>query len=201
MAAPMSPGGYRTLGVRPRVPFPRRTDGSALRRRYLDYCHGQASALLDLVPRDAVRPLYRRAREWATGRGLHEAKDPMATLLRYCRELLPLPPFEVWREDYEGHQTAYLRLAAEGPLYAWSAEPVLVDARDITMDGRAWSAGLSVFRDGGSWRGFIGFRQSPSDPGVRTADVFCEDDPKDIRERFQDLTSHTLQAFLRSALP
>ena len=71
----------------------------------------------------------------------------------------------------------------------------------MTLEGETWTAALSLFRDGVVWRGFIGFRQAPSDAGVRTAHIFCEEDPKDIREGFMNLTFHTLQALLRSALP
>ncbi len=200
MTSPMQPPPWAhaaRLSVHP----PSRPSDSALRRRYVEYCQGQASALLGLLPKDAIRPLYRKAREWATARGLHENKDPMATLVRYCRELLPLPPFEPWLDDYELHRTAYLQLAAEGPLHARTVEPVMVDVREVTLDGRTWTAGLSLFRDGAVWRGFIGFRQTAADPGVRTAAIFCEEDPKEIRERFTNLAFHTVQAFLRSALP
>lgn len=172
-----------------------------LRRQYQEYCQRQAAGLLRLVPKEAIRPLYRTARAWAAARGLHENKDPMATLVRYCRGLLPLPPFECWLEDYEHNRIAHLQYVFEGPLRARAVEPVVVDARDVRMDGETWTVGLSLFPDGEVWRGFIGFSRGPSDMGVRTANVFCEEDPKNIRARFTDLTSHTLQAFLRSTLP
>ncbi|GMR14048.1 MAG: hypothetical protein BMS9Abin29_2278 [Gemmatimonadota bacterium] len=177
-----------------------RTD-TGLRRRYHDYCQRQAAGLLRLIPQEAIRPLYRTARAWAAARGLHENKDPMATLVRYCRGLLPLPPFERWLEDYEQHRIAHLRYVSEGPLHARAVDPVVVDAREVRMDGERWTARLSLFPDGDVWRGFIGFVREPSGTGVRTANVFCDEDPKNIRDRFTDLTFHTLQAFLRSTLP
>ncbi len=177
-----------------------RTD-AGLRRQYQEYCQRQAAGLPRLVPKGASRPLYRTARAWAAARGLHENKDPMATLVRYCRWLLPLPPFECWLDDYERSRIAHLQYVSEGPLHARAVEPVVVDVRDVRMDGEMWAAGLSLFPDGEVWRGFIGFSRGPSDMGVRTANVFCEEDPKNIRERFTDLTFHTLQAFLRSTLP
>ena len=178
----------------------RRTD-VGLRRQYQEYCQRQAAGLLRVVPKEAIRPLYRTARVWAAARGLHESKDPMATLVRYCRWLLPLPPFECWLEDCERNRVAHLRYVSEGPLHARAVEPVVVDVRDVRMDGETWTASLSLFPDGEVWRGFIGFSRGPSDLGVRTANVFCEEDPKNMRDRFTDLTFHTLQAFLRSTLP
>lgn len=175
--------------------------GPGLRRQYQEYCQWQAAGLLRVVPKEAIRPLYRTARAWAAARGLHEDKDPMATLVRYCRGLLPLPPFECWLEDYERNRIAHLQCVSEGPLHARAVEPVVVDAREVRMDGETWTAGLSLFPDGELWRGFIGFSRGASDMGVRTANIFCEDDPQDIRARFTDLTFYTLQAFLRSTLP
>ena len=65
------------------------SDTVALRGHHEAYCRQQVSLLLEIIPRDAVRPLYRRARTWATERGSHEPQDPMATLRGFCRELLP----------------------------------------------------------------------------------------------------------------
>ncbi len=201
MGSPIRPtaqhGGPVSYG---RAPGSQRTE-TGLRRQYQDYCQRQAAGLLRLIPQDAIRPLYRTARAWAAARGLHENKDPMATLVRYCRALLPLPPFERWLEDYEQHRIAHLRYVSEGPLHSRAVEPVVVDAREVRMDGQTWTASLSLFPDGDVWRGFIGFDREPFGIGVRTANVFCEEDPKNIRDRFTDLTFHTLQAFLRSTLP
>lgn len=172
-----------------------------LRRQYQEYCERQAEGLARLVPKESLRSLYRTARAWAAARGLHENKDPMATLVRYCRELLPLPPFECWFEDYERNRIAHLQYVSEGPVSAREVEPVVVDAREVRLGGETWTAGLSLFPDGEVWRGFIGFSRGPSNRAVRTANVFCEEDPENVRDRFTDLTVHTLRAFLRSTLP
>ncbi len=177
-----------------------RTD-AGLRRQYQEYCRRQAAGLIRLVPKESLRSLYRTARAWAAARGLHENKDPMATLVLYCRELLPLPPFECWLEDYERNRIAHLQYVSEGPVPAREVEPVVVDERAVRLGGETWKAGLNLFPDGGVWRGFIGFSLGPSEKAVRTANVFCEGDPKSVRDRFTDLTVHTLQAFLRSTLP
>ena len=118
------------------------------RRQYQEYCQRQAEDLVRLVPKEAIRPLYRTARAWAAARGLFENKDPMATLVRYCRDLLPLPPFECWLEDYENNRIAHLQYVSEGPLDARAVEPVVVDASDLRIDGETWTASLSLFPDG-----------------------------------------------------
>ncbi|MDX1494727.1 MAG: hypothetical protein R3253_11735, partial [Longimicrobiales bacterium] len=69
-----------------------------LRRLYDDYRSRQARALLSLIPRTAVRPLYRRALQ-AADTGGSTQKDPMAILLAFCEALLPLPSFDVWLAD------------------------------------------------------------------------------------------------------
>ena len=103
-----------TGAARPRfrTPATAPTTASALRRRYSEYCRRQAVGLVELVPREGVRPLYRQAREWAVDQGMHESKDPMATLHLFCRNLLPLPPFDVWLADYETHRLAHLKAGA-----------------------------------------------------------------------------------------
>jgi hypothetical protein len=114
--------------------------------------------LLSVLPREAVRSLYGQAREWAGQRGEHESKDPMASLRRYCSEILPLPPFHVWAADFQRN------------------------------------------RGGDVWRGYMLFRDGA---GTRfsTADIFCEDSARTIRERFLAFEPDTLRAFLRSSLP
>lgn len=45
------------------------------------------------------------------------------------------------------------------------------------------------------------FHRDPVEPQVRTADIFCEEEFQDLRDRFQSFASDTLVAFLRSTLP
>ncbi len=66
------------------------SDLGALKGHYEEYCRQQVTLLLEIIPLEAVRPLYRRTRIWATERGLHDTKDPMSTLRVFCREVLPL---------------------------------------------------------------------------------------------------------------
>lgn len=171
-----------------------------LARRYDWYCDRQVSMLLSLLTSDGRRSLYAAARSWASARSEHEAKDPMATLRRYCRELLPLPPFPIWQKDVQANPAAYLEDDLDPPGTRTRKDPVTVDARSVRYRDRPWSVELRLFNDGEIWRGFMAFR-SGKGPAFSTADVFCEVAPEHIRERFREFAPDTLCAFLRSALP
>lgn len=171
-----------------------------LAQRYAWYCDRQVSMLLSLLPASARRDLYGAARTWASSRAEHEAKDPMATLRRFCSHLLPLPPFEVWEEDFRSNRAAYLEDDLEPPGFRGRHEPVTVEVRSLVYRDRPWNCELRLFSDGDVWRGFMVFR-SGRGPAFSTADVFCEMTPRDIRERFRAFAPDTLEAFLRSALP
>jgi hypothetical protein len=182
------------------LPDPERRLSPTLSARYAWYCERQVSMLLALLPQDTRRSLYRAARDWAAARSEHEAKDPMATLRRYCRHVLPLPPFAVWEKDFQANRGAYLEDDLEPPGARTGSDPVTVAVRSVVYRDRPWRVELRLFSDGDVWRGFMAFR-SGSGPAFSTADVFCESTPRAIRHRFQDFASETLCAFLRSALP
>jgi hypothetical protein len=170
--------------------------------RYLTYRERTASALLSVIPRDGIRPLYRAARAWAVEIGLHESQDPMATLLAYCERLLPLPPFDVWSADYNSHRLAYMEELARPPLTSVQAEPVMVSVRGIQPPSEpTWYATLFVGHDGVDWRGHIAFHNDATEQAHGTADIFIEDQLDSIRERFDAFSDATLIAFLRSTLP
>lgn len=190
----LAPDGSR-LGVR------ERWNESDLRRHYGDYCTRQASALLSLIPQEGVRPLYARAREWAAATGAHESKDPMRTLVRYCKEILPLPPYSVWLEDFHRNRMEHLQESTEPSLGTAAPEPLTIDVRSLAYSDCDWDAGLVLFQRDGRWRGYISFQESPGPRRARTADIFLDGDPEEIRDRFRTFRIDTLQAFLRSALP
>jgi hypothetical protein len=179
----------------------------ALRARYEAYCAEQAAALPALLPRAGLRELYRSARTGVSG----DIADPLALLVARCRELLPLPPFEVWVADYLRDPRPYLEPVDNGTVGPVRSAPVTVDLRHIQHDGHGWVASLGIFREPPEWRGFITFHETdqadPADgtqrprPTHRTADVFVEARAEDVRERFRSFSSDTLQAFLRSTLP
>ncbi len=174
---------------------------AALKRRYVGYCQWQVSLLLEVMPREAVRPLYRHARIWATERGLHESKDPMSTLRAFCREVLPLPPFDVWLSDYETHHEAHVG-AGLGPSPLTDAmEPIAVEFRRMEHEAEPWHGTLEVYRGGDAWRGLIRFQRDGERGYFRTGEIFCEDNLQDVRDRFISFTAPTLSAFLRSTLP
>ncbi len=175
-----------------------------LRERYEGYCHRQASRLVRLLPRDAVRPLYRRARDEARrADALADGgeSDPLALLVRYCRNLLPLPPFEVWREDLRSHPEGHFIDLEESADVPTADAPSTMEVRSLEVHGRTWLAHLRSFRDAGLWRGYISFEEEGSGRVHRTAVVFCESNAGELRERFLSFEHAALEAFLRSALP
>jgi len=172
-----------------------------LDKRYRAYRIRQAQAFLSLIPREAIRPLYSRARAWASETGLPRGKDPLATLLLFIQDLLPLPPIHVWMEDRASNLDAHLQEEfASGPAHRRPSPPVTVASRGLEVEGRRWHATLRLFRRDEAWRGFISFRAAEESDARRTADIFREEDPEEIRNRFLAFHSGTLAAFLRSVL-
>lgn len=200
---------------------PWRSESEArLEELYQRYCRAQGAALLSLLPREAVRPLYREAlarRETSPGSDAAMETDPMGILAEHCASILPLPPFQLWVRDFQAHRMEYLEelTRALGP--QGRSESVEVEAVPFLSGRQQWVAGLQLFRDGEAWRGFIVFipqagqdQLAPDAPGrsqarlsgqVRTADIFREELPGEVRNRFRDLSPAALHAFLRSSLP
>lgn len=171
-------------------------------RRYQDYRRRQVAALPSILPREAIRPLYARAREWRRASGLETGKDPLDTLLLFLQQILPLPPLEVWMSDRHGNPGAHLRDEYESPqAQSRPTPPVTVESRGMDLGGRRFRAALHLFRRDEAWRGFITFHPVDGGEVLRTADIFREDDPEEIRSRFLGYENHTLQAFLRSVFP
>ncbi len=172
-----------------------------LKSRYRAYRTRQAHGLVSLLPQEAIRPLYARAREWAAKVGVTVGKDPLAILLLYLQEVLPLPPFDVWMRDRGQNLAAHLEEEfTSAPAHHRASPPVTVESRSLRLGEEQWRATLNLFRRDEVWRGFIGFRPISDGPGFRTGDIFREDDPEEIRNRFLALEPKTLRAFLRSVL-
>jgi hypothetical protein len=146
-----------------------------------------------------VRPLYRKA--LAKGFGDRYGADPLTALVAFCERLLPLPPFETWCEDVRVHATAHLADVDDSPLAPTAEAPATVAERAFVFEGRSWVARLRSFRDGETWRGYIAFEDTESRRVHRTAVVFSESGPVDVRERFLSFDLPAVRAFLRSALP
>lgn len=170
------------------------------RVQYEAYRVRQARGLVRMLPRDVIRPLYRRAivAERATEVGI---ADPLAVLLKYCETLLPLPPFEVWAEDASLNPVAHLHDLDDSADVPTAAAPATLERRLFDHAGQAWLADLRSFRDRGTWRGYISFLGRRSGEVHRTALIFRESGAADVRERFLSFESAVLEAFLRSALP
>ena len=172
-----------------------------LRQRYRHYRRRQIARLFHLMPREAVRELYVEARRWATDCGVHDTRDPMATLAAFSDRLLPLPPFKLWLRDRSEHPLAHLEDEGENPGSDPTTHPRQLEDRAFGHEGRSWIAGLHVFRDGPVWRGFIRFRETGHTRQYHTTDIFGEETARLVRERFRDFDEATLGAFLRSVLP
>lgn len=172
-----------------------------LRERYQAYRRRQAARLVHLLPTEAIRPLYRQAAGSAAPGGGDPGADPLARLVALCEKLLPLPPFEVWCEDFRANPSAYFDDLAEAAAGSpTEAEPSTVDVRRLHYDGAEWTVRLRGWRDGPSWKGHLAFR-SGAGPDLRTAAIFREDDLWGVRRRFHEFDEAALQAFLRSTLP
>jgi hypothetical protein len=177
-------------------PFPAT---EALRLRYAGYRTRQGRDLLALMPREGVRSLLRllRARE-------PEVEPTLDRVAVLAAEILPLPPFRIWLEDFHRHRAEHLAQAgppvAAGPA-APEGEAVTIDVRSFSTGPEEWVAALLVHAVDEGWRGAIHFHRPPEARSVRTADIFREADVTAVRDRFRGFDGVTLAAFLRSALP
>lgn len=177
-------------------------DGVVDREAYEAYVRREARGLLDVLPREGVRSLYGRAREWAREAGVHDQKDPMATLIRYCAEILPLPPFSVWAKDVMQNARTHLsRLRADPGGTGDAAGSLPMEARSFLVAGDRWYAVLGVYRARDAWGGSIRFHRGPDTPVHRTAGIFRGRDPVDVASRFRSFDDASLRAFLRSVRP
>lgn len=167
-----------------------------LEERYCAYRRHQASLLVKALPREAIRPLYRRAR----ARTAAAPHDPLALLVSLCEELLPLPPFDVWKADLLAHPDGHLRDLGDWAEAPAADRPATTAVRRFSADGRRWVAFLRAYRVAGGWRGLIAFRDE-SGRVFRTAGIFHEPCPTELTERFATFDDASLEAFLRSALP
>lgn len=55
--------------------------------------------------------------------------DPLAVLLEYCEELLPLPPFDVWMEDVRRNPSDHLRDLDDSADAPTAAAPATLEVR------------------------------------------------------------------------
>jgi hypothetical protein len=157
-----------------------------LRGLYERYCEVEAAELLRLLPREGLRSLWRHGM----------ADEPSVDRMReIARDVLPLPPYELWVQSYLDNRRSYLdRLGI--PAAPSRPDPVTVSTRPVRED--LW-AHLNLSHRDGEWFGYISFHGRGS--GLRTTDIFRGEDPAEIRDRFEGFTGPTLEAFLRSVAP
>jgi len=127
--------------------------------------------------------------------------DSLNLLLRFCESILPLPPFDIWLEDFRDHPRSHLDDMDRSAEVPSSSTPATLETRRLVRGPDAWTVRLRGFRDGGVWRGYIAFEEQASGRVHRTALIFRERDAWDLRERFLGFEPATLEAFLRSSLP
>ena len=174
------------------------TSEDELLAEYEEYRLRQARRLVALLPRDAIRPLYRTACDDPAL--AMEPDDPLGLLAAYCLRLLPLPPFPVWLDDVRQNPDAYLAELVDAADAPTAVAPATLESRRLSRKEGPWVARLRGFRDRDAWRGFIAFEDEGSGTVHRTALIFREGDPRDLRRRFLGFESATLEAFLRSSL-
>lgn len=174
-------------------------DENELRAMYRAYRRRQARRLVAMLPREAIRPLYRAALDAAAPSDAD--RDPLEILVDHCGRLLPLPPFPVWRDDLLASPDAHLREAEDSHEAPTAARPVTLAARAVRHEGGVWEARLRAFPQDGAWRGYVAFERSGAGASCRTAVVFREHGPEDLRDRFLEFEPVALEAFLRSSLP
>jgi len=182
---------------------------ATLRERYESYRQNQGRELLNLLPADGLRGILRHLKAAgstvAGGAGASTGLDDVVTLddlARRCADILPLPPFEVWAEDFHRSRRAYESLP--GPPLAPSSDdgrPVTVAVRTIRHRGEAWVAGLALRPIDPLWVGHVRFHISGNPDFVQTGDIIRERTPEEVRHRFADFDERTLEALLRSVLP
>ncbi len=171
-------------------------DRDELRRWYALYRRRQARRLVDLLPRDAVRPLYRAA---AAAHG--SDADPLERLVAFCVDILPLPPFEVWARDLALNPEAHLRDLDDTTEVPNLRDPATLCVRELRRGPERWEVRLRGFAEAGAWRAYLAFHGPSLNDAFHTASIFRETTAGALRDRFQGFDDHVLEGFLRSCLP
>ena len=170
-----------------------------LRHWYHAYRRRQARRLVSILPKDAVRPLYRAAlarKDAMTAEGA----DPLGVLVEYCVTMLPLPPFEVWLADLARHPEAHFEDWDEAVDAPSRTDPATLAARELIRGDERWRVTLCGYPHDGAWRAHLSFIGPALHDSHRTAPVFRERSAEALRDRFMDFDVTSLEAFLRSCL-
>ena len=78
-----------------------------LRAKYHDYCSAQVADLLVYLSPDEIYLLAHRAYREGGGVGEISYVEMVRVATDWLAQRISLPPFEVWREDYEAHPERY----------------------------------------------------------------------------------------------
>ena len=170
-------------------------DRDELKRWYALYRRRQARRLIDLLPRDAVRPLYRAAAAQGSD------ADPLERLVAFCVEILPLPPFDVWARDLALYPEAHLRDWDDTTEVPNPRDPATLCTRELRRGPERWEVRLRGFAEAGAWRAYLAFQGPALNDAFHTATIFREPTARALRDRFEGFDEHVLESFLRSCLP
>lgn len=78
-----------------------------LRAKYHDYCSAQVADLLVYLSPDEIYLLAHRAYREGGGVGEISYVEMVRVATDWLSQRISLPPFDVWREDYEAHPERY----------------------------------------------------------------------------------------------
>lgn len=81
---------------------------AVLRAKYLDYCSAQLAEILLYLSPDEIYTIAQRAARESEGSSVGGSYDRMVQVAtRWLSRKFPLPPFEVWVQDYREHPDRY----------------------------------------------------------------------------------------------
>ena len=170
-------------------------DRRELEHWYVLYRRRQARRLVDLLPREAIRPMCRAAAARSSD------ADPLERLVAFCSQILPLPPFEVWVRDLAEYPDAHLLDWDDTTEAPTVDEPATLAVRQLHRGAELWQVRLRGFAESGAWRADLAFRGPTLSDAFQTAPVFHETTAGALRDRFQGFDDDVLEGFLRSCLP
>lgn len=100
--------------------------------RYQAYRRLHVTSLVRMTPREAIRPMYRKAR---VAEFENSEADPLETFILFAETLIPLPSFEVWHQDLRTNSDAHLRDLNESAEAPTAAAPSTVEVRSMRYAG------------------------------------------------------------------
>jgi len=163
----------------------------------------QGREFVRLIPREGLRALLRKLHDEEVGGFDFASEDGFQALANHCAELLPLPPFEIWAQDFARNRIAHGGPESPplAPTLAAEKTVTVAVAEFLSEGGEEWIASLEVRENDRGWTGTIRFHRDGSTQVCRTGPIIREEHPESVRMRFEGFDRTTLSALLRSALP